>query len=77
MTKKEWEYEPITKQKDKLNLKGRKHEFLLTNVTTHCDQRLIVNWVVQALNADRLTAVVYQTVYHRYDKTCIFTALMM
>ena len=36
----------------------------------------IVNtWVVQALIADWMTAVVYQTVYHGYDKTFIFTAL--
>jgi hypothetical protein len=30
----------------------------------------------QALNADWLTAMVYQTIYHRYDKTFSFTALM-
>ena len=28
------------------------------------------------LDADWLTAVLYQTVYHRYDKTYIFTALI-
>jgi hypothetical protein len=32
----------------------------------------VQNWVVRALNADWLTAVVYQTVYHGYDKTFIF-----
>ena len=32
-----------------------------------------INCVIQALNADWLTAVVYQTVYHGYEKTCIFT----
>ena len=32
---------------------------------------LIINWVVRALNADWLTAVVCQTVYHGYDK-CFF-----
>ena len=37
----------------------------------------IINWVVRALNANWLTAVVYQTVSHRYDKTFIFTALIM
>ena len=36
----------------------------------------IINWVVPALNADWLTAVVYQTIFHRYDKTFIFTALI-
>ena len=35
-----------------------------------------INWVVRALNADCLTAVVYQTIYHGYDKTFIFTALI-
>ena len=40
------------------------------------DPLLIINWVVRALNADWLTAVVYQTVYHGYDKTFIFTALI-
>lgn len=32
----------------------------------HCCSffNLVLNWVVQALNADWLTAVVYQTVYH-------------
>ena len=35
----------------------------------------IIKWVVRALNADWLTAMVYQTVYHGYDKTFIFTAL--
>jgi hypothetical protein len=29
--------------------------------------KFMINWVVQALNADWLTAVVYQTVYHGYD----------
>jgi hypothetical protein len=29
-----------------------------------------------AVNADWLTAMVYQTIYHRYDKTFIFTALI-
>ena len=32
---------------------------------------LIINWMVQALNADWLTGVVYQTVYHGYDKTLL------
>ena len=36
----------------------------------------IINWVVQALNADCLKAVVCQTIYHGYDKTFIFTALI-
>ena len=36
----------------------------------------IINWVVRALNADWLTAVVYQTVNHGYDKQFIFTALI-
>jgi hypothetical protein len=35
-----------------------------------------MNWMVQALNADWLTAVVYQTVYHGYDKTFLVTALI-
>ena len=35
-----------------------------------------INWVVRALNADWLTAVVYQTVYHGNVKTYIFTALI-
>ena len=33
----------------------------------------MINLVVQVLNADWLTAVVYQTIYHGYDKTYIFT----
>uniref|UniRef100_A0A4W5P3M8 GTP binding protein 2b n=1 Tax=Hucho hucho TaxID=62062 RepID=A0A4W5P3M8_9TELE len=37
---------------------------------------IIINWVVRVLNADWLTAVVYQPVYHEYDKTFIFTALI-
>ena len=37
---------------------------------------LIINWVVRALNADWLKAVVYQTVYHKYDKTFRFTLLI-
>jgi hypothetical protein len=32
----------------------------------------IINRVVRALNADWLTAMVYQTIYHRYDKTFNF-----
>uniref|UniRef100_A0A4W5KRX9 Ig-like domain-containing protein n=1 Tax=Hucho hucho TaxID=62062 RepID=A0A4W5KRX9_9TELE len=32
----------------------------------------IINWGVPALSADWLEAVVYQTVYHGYDKTFIF-----
>ena len=41
--------------------------------SVHIDSHLngygqIINWVVPALNADWLTAVVYQTVYHGYDK---------
>ena len=43
------------------------HQLLLT----------IINCVVRDLNADWLTAMVYQTVYYRYDKTFIFTALIM
>jgi hypothetical protein len=35
-----------------------------------------INWVNRAMNADWLTAVVYQAVYHRSDKTFIFTALI-
>jgi hypothetical protein len=38
---------------------------------------MALNWVVQALNADWLTAVVYETVYYEYDTTFIFTALIM
>ena len=37
---------------------------------------IIINWVVRALKADWLTAVVYQTVYHGYDKTVISAALI-
>ena len=32
----------------------------------------IILWLVRALNADWLTAVAYQTVYHGYDKTIYF-----
>ena len=32
-----------------------------------------MNWVGRALNVDWLTAMVYQTVYHGYDITFIFT----
>jgi hypothetical protein len=35
----------------------------------------IINWVVLAVNADWLKAMVYETVYHGYDKTSIFTVL--
>jgi hypothetical protein len=42
----------------------------LNNIAGHIPD--IINWVVRALNADWLTAMVYQTVYHGYDKTCIF-----
>jgi hypothetical protein len=38
--------------------------------------RSVINWVVRALIADWLTAVVYQTVYHRYDNVFNFTALI-
>ena len=38
---------------------------------------VIINWVVRALNADWLTAVVYQTVFHGHDKTFIFTSLII
>ena len=38
--------------------------------------KYIINGVVQALNANWLTAVVYLTIYHRYDKTFIVTALI-
>ena len=43
---------------------------------SYLDIWLLINWVVRALNADWLTVVVYQTVYHSYDNTFIFTALM-
>lgn len=36
----------------------------------------IINWVFRALNADWLKAVVYQTLYHGYEKIWIFTVLM-
>ena len=36
-----------------------------------------INWVARALNSDLLTAMVYETVYHVYDKMCIFTALIL
>ena len=39
-----------------------------------CSKSTIINWVVLALNVDWLIAIVYQTVYYGYDKTCIFTA---
>jgi hypothetical protein len=32
--------------------------------------------LVRALNADWVTVMVYQTIYHGYDKTFIFTALI-
>ena len=32
----------------------------------------IINWVVEALNADWLTAMVYQTISHRDGKIYIF-----
>ena len=35
------------------------------------DIMAIINWVVSALNSDWLKAMVYQTVYHVYDKTLI------
>jgi hypothetical protein len=35
------------------------------------DLKIIINWVVRELNADWLKAVVYQTIYHGYDKTFI------
>ena len=36
----------------------------------------ILNWVVRALSADWLKAVVYKTAFHGYDKTFIFTVLI-
>ena len=42
----------------------------------HCDLLYIINKVFWAMNADWLTAVVYQTIYHGYDKTFICTALI-
>ena len=35
----------------------------------------IMNWVARAPNDDWLKAVEYETVYHRYDRTFIFTVL--
>ena len=55
-----------TRSKLSINVSGGKNRKLLT----------IINWVVQALNADWLRAMVYQTVYHGYDKNYIFTALI-
>uniref|UniRef100_A0A8C7EZ69 3-methyl-2-oxobutanoate dehydrogenase (2-methylpropanoyl-transferring) n=1 Tax=Oncorhynchus kisutch TaxID=8019 RepID=A0A8C7EZ69_ONCKI len=50
---------------------------LMLHLPSHCKhQSQIINWVVRALNADWLTAVLYQIVYHRYEKTCIFTSLI-
>ena len=52
---------------------------LLTNQYSGLDPPLY-KWdyklVGSSLNADWLKAVVYQTVYHLYDKTFIFTALI-
>ena len=48
------------------------HEEVETQNTLARSSTLIINWMVRALNADWLTAVVYQTVYHGYDKTLIF-----
>ena len=36
----------------------------------------IINWVVRALKASWLTAVVYQTVYHGHDKAFILNGLI-
>ena len=36
----------------------------------------LLNGVVRTQNADWLTAMVYQTVYHSYDKAFMFTALL-
>ena len=51
------------------NIMPHSHQY----ITSETPQYLlsIINWVVGALNADWLKAVVYHTVYHRYDKTCI------
>jgi hypothetical protein len=38
--------------------------------------QVIPDYKLGGLKADWLKAVVYQTVYHGYDKTCIFTALI-
>ena len=48
-------------------------------ITLNKDRRKshIINLVVQALNADWLTVVVYHPVYYAYDKAFIFTALIM
>ena len=34
----------------------------------------IINWVVRALNADWLSAMVYQPVYHGYEKNIYLNA---
>ena len=36
----------------------------------------IINSVVRDFDADWLTVVAYQIVYHMYDKTLIFTAVI-
>ena len=33
-------------------------------ITSSCYIKIVINWVVRALNSDWLKAVVYQTVYH-------------
>jgi hypothetical protein len=40
-------------------------------------KKTIINRVVRALHADWLKAVVYQTVYHGYDKKYLFKVLIM
>ena len=52
------------------------HTCLPITCFPHCQLTTIINWVVHALNADWLAAVVCQTIYHGYDKTFIFTALI-
>jgi hypothetical protein len=39
-------------------------------------EQYIINWVVQALHADWLKAVISDHIYHKYDKTFILTALI-
>ena len=58
-----------------LLLRAVSKQFCLRTMLSH-SILAIINWVVRALNADWQRAVVYQTVYHGYDKTFIFTALI-
>ena len=71
---------PCASSTSTLLTKTSSDEVNLSSTLSHerftCILLIFINWVVRALNADWLSAVVFLTVYYWYDKTFIFTALI-